>query len=310
MIKLSNVTKKYGNFVAVDSISMDIKQGELMVILGPSGCGKSTTLRLINKMVTISEGDILVRGKNIVDIDDVELRKSIGYVIQSIGLFPHMSVGKNIATVPTLLNWEKETISKRIDKMLELVGLSPEKYKEKKPAQLSGGEAQRIGVARALAADPDILLMDEPFGAVDPINRLRLQREFRQIQQNLNKTVLFVTHDVEEALLIADRICIMNHGKIIQIGTPEEISINPKNEFVKEFFKGEGIVSLLSRKKAIDYVIPRISNESKSANDLNLKEVITLLLTGEADELIFMEGYLTLNEISRALRGEINEFKE
>jgi len=310
MIKLSNVTKKYGNFVAVDSISMDIKQGELMVILGPSGCGKSTTLRLINKMVTISEGDILVRGKNIVDIDDVELRKSIGYVIQSIGLFPHMSVGKNIATVPTLLNWEKETISKRIDKMLELVGLSPEKYKEKKPAQLSGGEAQRIGVARALAADPDILLMDEPFGAVDPINRLRLQREFRQIQQNLNKTVLFVTHDVEEALLIADRICRMNHGKIIQIGTPEEISINPKNEFVKEFFKGEGIVSLLSRKKAIDYVIPRISNESKSANDLNLKEVITLLLTGEADELIFMEGYLTLNEISRALRGEINEFKE
>src|SRR5690554_2536888 len=310
MIKLSNVTKKYGNFVAVDSISMDIKQGELMVILGPSGCGKSTTLRLINKMVTISEGDILVRGKNIVDIDDVELRKSIGYVIQSIGLFPHMSVGKNIATVPTLLNWEKETISKRIDKMLELVGLSPEKYKEKKPAQLSGGEAQRIGVARALAADPDILLMDEPFGAVDPINRLRLQREFRQIQQNLNKTVLFVTHDVEEALLIADRICIMNHGKIIQIGTPEEISINPKNEFVKEFFKGEGIVSLLSRKKAIDYVIPRISNESKSANDFNLKEVITLLLTGEADELIFMEGYLTLNEISRALRGEINEFKE
>lgn len=310
MIKLSNVTKKYGNFVAVDSISMDIKQGELMVILGPSGCGKSTTLRLINKMVTISEGDILVRGKNIVDIDDVELRKSIGYVIQSIGLFPHMSVGKNIATVPTLLNWEKETISKRINKMLELVGLSPEKYKEKKPAQLSGGEAQRIGVARALAADPDILLMDEPFGAVDPINRLRLQREFRQIQQNLNKTVLFVTHDVEEALLIADRICIMNHGKIIQIGTPEEISINPKNEFVKEFFKGEGILSLLSRKKAIDYVIPRISNESKSANDFNLKEVITLLLTGEADELIFMEGYLTLNEISRALRGEINEFKE
>lgn len=310
MIKLSNVTKKYGNFVAVDSISMDIKQGELMVILGPSGCGKSTTLRLINKMVTISEGDILVRGKNIVDIDDVELRKSIGYVIQSIGLFPHMSVGKNIATVPTLLNWEKETISKRIDKMLELVGLSPEKYKEKKPAQLSGGEAQRIGVARALAADPDILLMDEPFGAVDPINRLRLQREFRQIQQNLNKTVLFVTHDVEEALLLADRICIMNHGKIIQIGTPEEISINPKNEFVKEFFKGEGILSLLSRKKAIDYVIPRISNESKSANDFNLKEVITLLLTGEADELIFMEGYLTLNEISRALRGEINEFKE
>ena len=310
MIKLSNVTKKYGNFVAVDSISMDIKQGELMVILGPSGCGKSTTLRLINKMVTISEGDILVRGKNIVDIDDVELRKSIGYVIQSIGLFPHMSVGKNIATVPTLLNWEKEAIRKRIDQMLELVGLSPEKYKEKKPAQLSGGEAQRIGVARALAADPDILLMDEPFGAVDPINRLRLQREFRQIQQNLNKTVLFVTHDVEEALLIADRICIMNHGKIIQIGTPEEISINPKNEFVKEFFKGEGILSLLSRKKAIDYVIPRISNESKSANDFNLKEVITLLLTGEADELIFKEGHLTLNEISRALRGEINEFKE
>ena len=181
MIKLSSVTKKYGDFPAVDNLSLTVNKSEFLVILGPSGCGKSTLLRLINKMIKRDSGEIEVEGDNIDDIKGEELRKAIGYVIQSIGLFPHMDVKKNIATVPRLLKWKQDEIDKRVVEMLELVGLDPEKYIDKKPFELSGGEAQRIGVARAMASDPDILLMDEPFGAVDPINRLRLQKEFRFI---------------------------------------------------------------------------------------------------------------------------------
>lgn len=308
MISLKDVTKKYDDFTAVDSISMNIKKGELMVILGPSGCGKSTTLRLINKMVPLTKGTIKVRGRNIDDIDDVDLRKSIGYVIQSIGLFPHMSVARNIGTVPNLLNWEKEIIENKINEMLRLVGLSPEKYKDKKPSQLSGGEAQRVGVARALASDPDIVLMDEPFGAVDPINRLRLQREFRQIQKSLNKTVLFVTHDVDEALLIADRICIMDHGKIIQIGSPEEIVLKPENDFVRKFFKGEGVLNLLSREKAIDYLVLEKNLEYEGVGDLNLREALSQLLSQGTERLVFSEGFLTINEIIIALRSDKSDY--
>lgn len=308
MISLKDVTKKYDDFTAVDSISMNIKKGELMVILGPSGCGKSTTLRLINKMVPLTKGTIKVRDRNIDDIDDVDLRKSIGYVIQSIGLFPHMSVARNIGTVPNLLSWEKEIIENKINEMLRLVGLSPEKYKDKKPSQLSGGEAQRVGVARALASDPDIVLMDEPFGAVDPINRLRLQREFRQIQKSLNKTVLFVTHDVDEALLIADRICIMDHGKIIQIGSPEEIVLKPENDFVRKFFKGEGVLNLLSRKKAIDYLVLEKNLEYEGVGDLNLREALSQLLYQGTERLVFSEGFLTINEIIIALRSDKSDY--
>lgn len=308
MISLKDVTKKYDEFTAVDSISMNIKKGELMVILGPSGCGKSTTLRLINKMVPLTKGTIKVRDRNIDDIDDVDLRKSIGYVIQSIGLFPHMSVARNIGTVPNLLSWEKEIIENKIAEMLRLVGLSPEKYKDKKPSQLSGGEAQRVGVARALASDPDIVLMDEPFGAVDPINRLRLQREFRQIQKSLNKTVLFVTHDVDEALLIADRICIMDHGKIIQIGSPEEIVLKPENDFVRKFFKGEGVLNLLSRKKAIDYLVLEKNLEYEGVGDLNLREALSQLLSQGTERLVFSEGFLTINEIIIALRSDKSDY--
>ena len=185
MIKLHNVTKKYGDFVAVNNLSLTVNQSEFLVILGPSGCGESTLLRLINKMITRDGGEIEVEGKNIDGLKGEELRKTIGYVIQSIGLFPHMDVKKNIATVPNLLKWNGDKIDKKVDEMLLLVGLNPEQYKNKKPSELSGGEAQRIGVARAMASDPDILLMDEPFGAVDPINRLRLQKEFRKIQRKL-----------------------------------------------------------------------------------------------------------------------------
>ncbi|MBS4025802.1 MAG: ABC transporter ATP-binding protein [Clostridia bacterium] len=310
MIKLDGVTKKYGEFIAVDSVSITINKGELLVILGPSGCGKSTTLRLINKMIPMTDGIITVRDVNINDINSEDLRKSIGYVIQSIGLFPHMSVKKNIATVPHLLNWDKTKIDKRIDEMLELVGLTPKVYREKKPSHLSGGEAQRVGVARALASNPDILLMDEPFGAVDPINRLRLQTEFRQIQQSLHKTVIFVTHDVDEALLLADRICIMDSGNIIQIGTPEEIVLNPVNDFVNQFFRGEGILNLLSRKKAKDFIVPSITESLDPIDEITLKEALSLLLSKGIEKLEFNEGYLTLDHIIYAIRGDLNDYQE
>ena len=204
MIKLKDVYKSYDEYEAVKGISLEVKEGELYVLLGPSGCGKSTTLRLINKMVNRNSGEIFVEGEDVDSFAVEDLRKKMGYVIQSIGLFPHMNVADNISTVPNLLKWDKKKIKERNIEMLDLVGLSPKVYLNKYPSELSGGEAQRIGVARALAADPHILLMDEPFGAVDPISRVRLQKEFKVIQRKLNKTVIFVTHDVEEALLLGD----------------------------------------------------------------------------------------------------------
>ncbi len=297
MIKINNVTKKYGEFTAVNNLSLTVSDAEFLVVLGPSGCGKSTLLRLINKMIPRDSGDIEVDGENIDNLKGEDLRKTIGYVIQSIGLFPHMDVKRNIATVPRLLKWTEEKISQRVDEMLDLVGLDPNQYKDKKPFQLSGGEAQRIGVARAIASDPDILLMDEPFGAVDPINRLRLQKEFRKIQRKLKKTVVFVTHDIDEALLLSDRICIMNQGEIVQLDTPERIVLNPKNDFVKNFFKGEGILTILSRKPAVDYAEPRILDEEPLDENATLREVLTLMLTTGIDKVSLVNGSISWDHI-------------
>ncbi len=307
MIKINHVTKKYGEFTAVNNLSLTVNQGEFLVILGPSGCGKSTLLRLINKMVTMTSGVIEVEGDNIDHLKDEELRKTIGYVIQSIGLFPHMNVKKNIATVPNLLKWEENRVDKRVDEMLHLVGLEPEKYKYKKPSELSGGEAQRIGVARAIASDPDILLMDEPFGAVDPINRLRLQKEFRQIQRKLKKTVVFVTHDIDEALILADRIFLMNHGEIVQIDTPEKIVLYPKNDFVKSFFKGEGILTILSRKPAADYADSIILDEEPLDENATLRDVLTNMLTTGKEKVSLPNGSISWEKILKIAGSDINE---
>ncbi|HMM70195.1 MAG TPA: ABC transporter ATP-binding protein, partial [Gudongella oleilytica] len=274
MIRFEGVTKNYNEFTAVNDISFHVEKGEILVILGPSGCGKSTTLRLVNRMVERTGGNIQIRGRDIDTYDQVELRRSIGYVIQSTGLFPHMTVGKNISVVPNLLKWDEERIKDRAIEMLHLVGLDHDLYWNKKPSELSGGEAQRIGVARALASDPDILLMDEPFGAVDPINRLRLQREFMRIQQKLHKTVLFVTHDVDEAILLGDRICLMDQGRIVQIDTPEKIVMNPLNEFVESFFKGEGALTLLSRRSVCD-AVEKVEFSGKTISpDASLKDAV------------------------------------
>lgn len=310
MIKLNNVTKKYGDFAAVNNISLTVEQAEFLVILGPSGCGKSTLLRLINKMIMRDSGEIEVEGDNIDDLKGEDLRKTIGYVIQSIGLFPHMNVNKNIATVPRLLKWDQAKIDKRVDEMLELVGLEAEKYKNKKPAELSGGEAQRIGVARAIASDPDILLMDEPFGAVDPINRLRLQKGFRKIQRRLKKTVVFVTHDIDEALLLADRICVMNKGEIVQIDTPEKIVLYPKNDFVRDFFKGEGILTILSRKPAIDYAEAIFLEEEPLDKDVTLREVLTEMLTTGKERVALINGSVSWDNILKITGSDINDGKK
>jgi osmoprotectant transport system ATP-binding protein len=299
MIKICNITKKYGEFTAVNNLSLTVNNAEFLVVLGPSGCGKSTLLRLINKMIPRDSGEIEVDGDNIDDLKGEDLRKTIGYVIQSIGLFPHMDVKRNIATVPHLLKWNESKITQRVDEMLDLVGLDPNQYRNKKPFELSGGEAQRIGVARAIASDPDILLMDEPFGAVDPINRLRLQKEFRKIQRKLKKTVVFVTHDIDEALLLSDRICIMNQGEIVQLDTPERIVLNPKNDFVKNFFKGEGILTILSRKPAVDYAEPTILNEEPLDEDATLREVLTLMLTTGIDKVSLVNGSISWDHILR-----------
>lgn len=236
MIELSHVTKRYGDAVAVDDVSLTIAEGELAVLLGPSGCGKTTTLRSINRMVEIDGGVIKIAGTDIREQHPDELRRHIGYGIQSVGLFPHMTVARNISVVPRLLGWDAERVAARVTKLLEMVGLDPAMYAQKRPRQLSGGEAQRVGVARALAADPPVLLMDEPFGALDPLTRERLQVEFRRLQRTLGKTVVFVTHDVAEAALLGDRIALMRAGKIVQFATPRELWDEPADPFVGEFF--------------------------------------------------------------------------
>ena len=307
MIKINNVTKKYDDFTAVKNLSLTVNKAEFLVILGPSGCGKSTLLRLINKMIPRDGGEIEVEGENIDNIKGEELRKTIGYVIQSTGLFPHMDVKKNIATVPHLLKWKEDRVDKRVDEMLDLVGLEANKYKDKKPSELSGGEAQRIGVARAIASDPDILLMDEPFGAVDPINRLRLQKEFRKIQRKLKKTVVFVTHDIDEALLLSDRICIMNAGEIVQVDTPERIVLHPKNDFVKNFFKGEGILTILSRKPAVDYAENIKIDEEPLDEDATLRDVLIGMLTHGKDRISLINGSISWDAILNITGSDIDE---
>jgi len=302
VIKLENVVKNYEGYEAVKGISLEVKDGELYVLLGPSGCGKSTTLRLINKMIDRTSGEIFVEGEPVDAFKVESLRKKMGYVIQSTGLFPHMSVEENIATVPRLLKWKEGDIKKRGEEMLQLVGLSPEVYGKKLPKELSGGEAQRVGVARALAADPQILLMDEPFGAVDPISRVRLQKEFREIQKKLGKTVIFVTHDVEEALLLADRICLMKEGNIVQEGTPEEVILRPKAPFVEDFFGKEGTLSLLTRFKAKDFMEEKPLPGEPLPEETTLKEALSTMMLHGVGRLPISGGSITLAAIMEVIR--------
>jgi osmoprotectant transport system ATP-binding protein len=261
MIRLESVTKLYGNTRAVENLSINIPEGEVCVLIGPSGCGKTTTLRMINRLIEPTSGRIFVNDQDVSRVRPEKLRQSIGYAIQSVGLFPHMTVGANISVVPELLHWDKERISKRVEELLTLVGLEPGEYTGKYPNQLSGGEAQRIGVARALSADPPILLMDEPFGAVDPLTRERLQVQFIDIQKKLKKTVILVTHDLDEAIRLADRIAIMASGRLVQYDTPEAILSRPADKFVHDFIGTDRALKRLSRIGVEKFVKPSSSIE-------------------------------------------------
>ena len=248
MIRLENVTKQFASGSnAVRDLSLEIPDGVTCVLIGPSGCGKTTTLRMINRLIDPDHGRVIVDGVDTHTVDPAALRLKIGYVIQQTGLFPHMTIGGNVGTVPRLWNWDRRRIAKRVDELLELVGLPPAEYRDRYPHQLSGGQRQRVGFARALAADPPILLMDEPFGAVDRITRERLQQEFISIQRSMRKTVVFVTHDIDEAVIVGDRICLMKmQAQIAQYDTPEKILTRPASEYVAEFLGRERLVRRMS----------------------------------------------------------------
>ena len=236
MIEFINVGMTYpcGN-VGLKNINLTINESEITVFIGPSGSGKTTLLKMINRLEDNTTGEVKINGKNVKEYNIHKMRWDIGYALQQVALFPHMNVEENIAIVPELKKWKKEKINARIDELLNMVGLEPEKYRKRKPSELSGGEAQRVGIARALAADPKIILMDEPFSALDPITRASLQEDVKKLQKQINKTIVFVTHDIEEAFLLGDKICIIQDGELIQTGTKQEIISNPKNDFVKKF---------------------------------------------------------------------------
>jgi osmoprotectant transport system ATP-binding protein len=242
LLEFKHVTKRYsGGKPAVNDLNLKIEKGEFVCFIGPSGCGKTTTMKMVNRLIDVTEGSILIDGKDITKQDPVKLRRSIGYVIQHIGLMPHMTIKENIVLVGTLLKWPQEKKDKRAKELIQLVNL-PEDYLDKYPHELSGGQQQRIGVLRALAANPPLILMDEPFGALDPITRDALQEEFKKLQKELDKTIIFVTHDMDEALKLADKIVIMRAGEIVQADTPDEILRNPANEFVEEFLGKDRLI--------------------------------------------------------------------
>ncbi|WP_321999172.1 ABC transporter ATP-binding protein [Priestia megaterium] len=287
MIRFEQVSKKFKNDTyVIKSLNLEIKNGEFFVLIGPSGCGKTTTLKMINRLINLSEGTLWINDKKITDYDINELRWNIGYVLQQIALFPHMTIAENIAIVPELRKWSRQKIQQRVDELLEMVGLDPEQYRNRKPNELSGGQQQRIGVIRALAANPDIILMDEPFSALDPISREKLQDDLVNLQRSIKKTIVFVTHDMQEALKLGDRICVMREGKIEQTGTPQEIINNPINEFVRDFVGAK--TNEMDEKINLENIVYPILSETPPIKSLNiisasvsLKEVLTALTHDE-----------------------------
>lgn len=233
-IQFKGITKKYGSGFAVKDLDLEIQGGELLILIGPSGSGKTTTLRMMNRMIEQDSGSVTINGLDTREADPVRLRRNMGYVIQNIGLFPHMTIGENIGLVPKLEGWDKKRIEERVQELLDFVSLPPEMFMDRYPRQLSGGQQQRIGLARAMAMDPPLFLMDEPFGALDPILRKQLQKEFLKVKNEINRTIVFVTHDIEEALILGDRIAIMDQAKLVQVGPPEELIFNPVNDLVAD----------------------------------------------------------------------------
>ncbi len=274
VVAFEHVTKRYGGPdapPAVDDLTLTVPAGEICVLVGPSGCGKTTSMKMVNRLIEPTSGRITIGGEDVASLPAVELRRRIGYVIQQVGLFPHLTVGENVAVVPRLLRWPATRMSERSDELLDLIGLEPAEYRDRYPSELSGGERQRVGVARALAADPPVMLMDEPFGAVDPIRRERLQNEFLRLQEQVRKTVVFVTHDVDEAIKMADRIAILQRGGILaQYDTPAAILANPASEFVERFVGADrGLKRLsLGRVRDLDVIEPVIVHAGEDRADV------------------------------------------
>ena len=287
MIQLDQVGKSFGAVTAVDDVSLTIARGELVVLIGASGSGKSTLLKIINRLVEHDRGRVLFLGAEIRSFKPEHLRRRMGYAIQSIGLFPHWTVARNVATVPELLGWPAARIAARVDELLTLLGLDPAGYRSRYPHQLSGGQQQRVGVARALAADPEVLLMDEPFGALDPVTRLALQQELARVHQASGKTIVLVTHDIEEALRLATRIVLLDHGRVVQAGTPAQLLEQPANAFVSDFI---GRSDLGLKLLALQTVAERlragevVEGEPVAAS-LSLREALSLFVLRRADRL-------------------------
>jgi osmoprotectant transport system ATP-binding protein len=314
MIRLDRVSKRYADgTVAVHELSLDVRAGEVCVLVGPSGCGKTTTMRMVNRLVDPTSGRLYVGGENVNDVDPVRLRRQIGYVIQQVGLFPHQTVRRNVGAVPELLGWSKARSRARVDDLLSLVGLDPAVHGDRYPHQLSGGQRQRVGVARALAADPPVLLMDEPFAAVDPIARDRLQEEFLRLQDAVRKTVVFVTHDIDEAVRLGDRIAVMREGgHLEQYATPEEVLAAPVTPFVASFVGADRAIKRLAVTPidlaALEPVAPGDDVASVVAADATLRDALAILLDSPSGrtrvewdgELL---GMITLETVHAALRA-------
>ena len=291
-IELKNATKRFGNDVAVDNLSLSIEKGTLTMLIGPSGCGKTTTMKMINRLVQLDEGKIKLNGTSVYDIDPVQLRRTIGYVIQEIGLFPHFTVFDNIATVPRLLKWDENKIKKRVEELLDMVTLDSS-YAYRYPLQLSGGERQRVGLARALGADPEVLLMDEPFGAIDPINRLKLHDSFLEIQEEIKKTIVFVTHDINEAIKLGDKIAILRDGKLVQYAVSTDILYKPANQFVENLLGQDRSLKALTLKRTKDFIssedvltVSKETTEEEISKQLQKKNQIVAFVLDKNDKLI------------------------
>ena len=308
MLEFKNIQKIFKNQTVIKDISFTVNKGEFIVIVGQSGCGKTTTLKMINKLIAPTSGHIYFNGKDILKEDTIKLRRNMGYVIQQTGLLPHMTVGENIGIIPKLEKWTEDEIHKRTLELLEMVGMDPKLYIDRYPCELSGGQQQRIGVARAFATNPEIILMDEPFSALDPITRNQLQDELFNLQQEFKKTIIFVTHDMDEALKLGDRICIMKGGSIIQFDTPEEILNNPADDFVEEFIGKNRIWQQPGFIKAKDIMITEPITTSGNRTVVQALEIMkankvdSLLIIDRYDKL---EGIVTIKDIIRNYTGSL-----
>jgi osmoprotectant transport system ATP-binding protein len=294
MITLEAVTKEYGGRVAVGSLSMEIADGEIVMLVGPSGCGKTTTLKMINRLVEPTSGVIRIDGRETHAMEPTTLRRTIGYVIQQVGLFPHLTVAENIATVPRLLRWDRRRIASRVEELLTLIGLPPEEFAGRLPSELSGGQRQRVGVARALGADPPVLLMDEPFGAIDPVTRERLQGELRRLQTVLKKTIVFVTHDIDEAIRLGDRVALLDIGaRLAQYDTPEHLLSAPAEAFVESFLGGGRLVRRLALVPLREAPLAAVDGRSPAMRigiDATLRDALDAVLRAADGTVAVVDG--------------------